>query len=222
MHLQSLLAVAFTLLAEGKYLSAQESMDQLEQRHSAATEAFEAETRTELTRIARDKSLGGEEKIILTEKWFALHSARIAEINAMADVLDEGKPRFRSAPAVFPSTNTAEGAAAAELHSLNRLMAEGKITPEEYHGRRLHALAVLPVVREPVESVRLRTTAPDMTLQGFESTTPDQLAAALHTENRRLAGLPAEESAALRVRADSQVNLLLALIHASLNRPESK
>jgi len=93
--------LVISLFAGACCLRAEENVEEIEARHTAAIQSFETETRSELTRIARSKSLSGEEKILRTEEWFATHAQRIAEINAMADTLDElrfSKFRFSKFP----------------------------------------------------------------------------------------------------------------------------
>lgn len=193
---------------------------ELETLHSAALQKFESETRSELTRIARDKALSGEEKIIRIEDWFSIHTDRIAEINRMADTLDQNKPLAKPALPARPVDPSPEGTAATSLHDLSRSLANGKITVEEFDRSRKPHLDLLNALREQRKAVSARLPAPPVAENPDVSSDPEKIADDLHALNRYLASLPENEAAQIRADPDSSINrLLLAL--GSREQPDS-
>lgn len=185
------------------------TIGKLEALHSAALQKFESETRSELTRIARDKSLSGEEKIIRIEQWFSIHTDRIAEINRMGDTLDPNKPLARSSLPARPVDRSPEGAAATTIHDLSRSLARGEITVEEFDRLRKPHLEQLNALPEQKKTALVRLPAPPVIVGLNVPGTPEKMADDLHALNRYLASLPENESAQIRADPDSSINRLL-------------
>lgn len=208
------LFVSLLLLAHALHGQSRETFEQFEARHMAANSKFETETRAELTSIARDGTLTGEGKIIRIEDWFAKHAQRIADINAMADVLDEGKPLFRPAPAPRQVVQGVGEVVAAALHGLSRSLAMGEIIPAEFDRLREPLLDRLFSISPPLKSAPQRRPLPPIPEEPISAHSPEELARAWHAQNRYLASLPHNEASAIRADRDSLVNRLLAAMQA--------
>jgi hypothetical protein len=208
------LFVSLLLLAHTSHGQSRETFEQFEARHTAAISNFETETRAELTSIARDEALSGEDKIIRIEGWFAKNAQRIADINAMADVLDEGKPLSRPAPAPRQVAQGAGELVAAALHGLSRSLAMGEITPAEFDRLREPLLDRLSSISPPLKSAPQRLPVPPIPEEPISAHSPEELARAWHAQNRYLACLPHDETSAIRADRDSLVNRLLAAMQA--------
>ncbi|MFD2256893.1 hypothetical protein ACFSSA_09410 [Luteolibacter algae] len=195
----------------------QQPPEALHQVHAQRLAVFEADTRTELTRIARDKTIPGEEKIVRIEQWFADNATRIDEINHLADTLDRTQPLARPVRPARPADPSPEGIAAASLHTLSRRFSKGEITPAEFHSLRASLLDTLNT-KADAEKRNKHTPARPVALPPLPGpdATPEQLAKALHVHNRHLSTLPPEEAAAIRANPQSPVNLLPALIQTKL------
>jgi len=201
-----------TLLVGTSRLATAEDAGEMETRHGAAVQSFETETRAELTRIARDESLTGEEKIIRIEQWFGTHADRIAEINLMADTLDESIPLLRPTPPNRPVDPTPEDTAAKSLHDLSRSLAKGDITSAEFDRLREPLLDQLSTVTPSRKAAPARLPAPYFPEDLAVTSSPEALATALHAQNRHLASLPENEAAEIRADLNSPVNHLLAIL----------
>lgn len=193
-------------------LAAAEDTGKLETRYSVAIQTFEAETREELTRIARDQSLTGEEKIIRIEQWFGTQANHIAEINSMADILDRSNPLARPVPPARPVDPSPEGTAAASLHDLSRSLAKGEITPAEFDRARKPLLDRLSAVTSSRKTATVRLPAPHLQEGLAVSSPPEEVARALHSQNLYLASLSESEAAVIRANAESPVNRLLSIL----------
>lgn len=202
----TVLLIATSCVASG------EGIEDLEIRHASALRTFESETRTELTRIARDKSVTGEEKIILIEKWFAVHAPRVADINRMADSLDELKPipRVRIQPnAVIP---TPENLAAANLHNLNPRFSNKEISLNEVESLREPIVNQLAALQESKKQNLKRLPAPPLKRSLNVQSSDEDIANELHAQNRYLASLPEDEAQAVRKEKSSGINSILRIL----------
>lgn len=186
-----------------------------QQRYARHLAEFEADTRAELSRTARDTTLTGEQKIIHIEQWFTSNALRIEEINRLADTLDRLAPITRPLPPARPADRSPEGTAAESLHALSRRFSEGDIDASQFHLLRAPVLAGLAASVPSVEERRVNpaVASPEGRLPGPHASL-EELAEALHAHNRYLAGLPPEQAAAIRADPQSPVNLIPSLIEA--------
>lgn len=204
--------LAILFFSGASFLNAEKDVEKLESTYKVERARFETETRSELSRIARDKSLAGEEKIIRIENWFATQAERIAQINRMADALDQSKPLVRPTHPPRPAATTPDGIAAAKLHQLNLRMSKGEISRDEFDRLRKPIADQLSALQSSLKPAQKPHPTPatksNLALLGNEQ----ELAEALHTQNRYLTRLPKDVVAAIRADEDSDINRLYHIL----------
>lgn len=208
--------------AGASFLCAEKDVEKLESTYKVEHARFETETRSELTRIARDKSLTGEEKVIRTENWFVTHSERIAEINRMADTLDERKPIVRPTRPPRRADTTPEGIAAAKIHQLNLRLSKGEIASEEFNRLRKPITDQLSVTQGTQKRVRKRLSTPASPNHLTSESSEEEIAREFHAQNRYLESLPEGEAAEARTNQNSPVNHLLRILETKYREAKRK
>ncbi len=100
----------------------------LETDYRKAKDAFDQDTRAEFTRIARDRSLIGEAKILAIQIWFASRALLIEKITRDAEQLDKLQPITVPPPTTALETvDTPEARNGFQIQMIFRRYAKGKI-----------------------------------------------------------------------------------------------
>lgn len=191
--------------------AAADQVRRLEIDYRKAKDVFDQDTRVELTRIARDKSLVGEAKILAIQQWFSSQAGQIEAINQAAGQLDKLDPISRQSPSPPLATeDTPEARNALQLKAISRRYAKGEIDLEEFDRLRAPLMAEIPAdkatrVSSPLPKPSLPASLDDRVSKG-------DLASLLTAQARYLASLPAESAFAELSNPESPINRLRTLL----------